>query len=110
MSTIVFGPSQSGKTAGIAIPAILEANGPVVAVSVKRDLLEHTLPTRQQLGNVAVYDPTGAAGCPPRIVVGWDPIAALRRLGRSPTSGRRPWNCHCPSDERRGRVLVQDGR
>ncbi len=42
-STIVIGPSQSGKTAGLAIPAILEAAGPVLAVSVKRDLLDHTL-------------------------------------------------------------------
>lgn len=74
MSTIVFGPSQSGKTAGIAIPAILEAEGPVVAVSVKRDLLQHTLAARQRKGRVLVYDPTGAAGCPPGLEAGWDPV------------------------------------
>ena len=53
-STIVIGPSQSGKTAGLAIPAILEAAGPVLAVPVKRDPLEHTLapPSSRRRGSI----------------------------------------------------------
>ena len=36
---IVVAPSQSGKTTGLAIPALLEWQGPVLATSVKTDLL-----------------------------------------------------------------------
>src|SRR6185312_1623944 len=37
-SVAVIGPSRSGKTSGFAIPAILEWDGPVLALSVKDDL------------------------------------------------------------------------
>lgn len=91
-STIVVGPSQSGKTAGLAIPAILEAAGSVVAVSVKRDLLDHTLDARRAAGGCMVYDPTGAAGLSGDELVGWDPVrtcadwAAARRIAHHLTS------------------------
>ena len=42
-SVIVVGPVQTGKTSGFAVPAILEWQGPVVATSVKTDLLRETL-------------------------------------------------------------------
>ncbi len=42
-SVLVVGPTQSRKTSGFAIPAILEWEGPVVAASVKSDLARHTL-------------------------------------------------------------------
>lgn len=77
-STLVIGPSQSGKTAAVAIPAILEAAGPVLAVSVKRDLLDHTITRRRRLGSVAVYDPTGAARLTDTAVSGWDPVRSCR--------------------------------
>ena len=41
-SVLVLGPTQSGKTTGLAIPALLEWDGPVVATSVKGDLVAHT--------------------------------------------------------------------
>ena len=92
-STIVIGPSQSGKTAGLAIPAILEAAGPVVAVSVKRDLLDHTLGgPAASLGHVWIYDPTGAARLGDAGLVGWDPVrvcaewADARRMAHDLTS------------------------
>ena len=72
-SVLVLGPSQSGKTTGLAIPAILEWRGPVVATSVKADLVHHTLATRAQQGVASVYDPTGATGHPR---AGWSPLAA----------------------------------
>ena len=42
-SVIVFGPTQSHKTSGFAIPAILGWQGPVIATSIKTDLIDHTL-------------------------------------------------------------------
>ncbi|GAC1317792.1 MAG: type IV secretory system conjugative DNA transfer family protein [Acidimicrobiales bacterium] len=61
-SLIVLGPSQSGKTSGLAIPAILEWEGPVVATSVKSDLVRDTIDARRRRGPTWVYDPTGATG------------------------------------------------
>ena len=59
---MVIGPTQSGKTTSLAVPAILGWRGPVVAASVKSDLLRHTLGTRARLGQVWCIDPTGATG------------------------------------------------
>ena len=42
-SLVVVGPTQSGKTTSLAVPAILGWRGPVLAASVKSDLLRHTL-------------------------------------------------------------------
>ena len=58
---VAFGPPQSGKSAGIAIPALLEWNGPAVASSIKTDLLSATRARRQALGEVLVFDPFGLA-------------------------------------------------
>jgi type IV secretion system protein VirD4 len=57
-SAIIFGPTQSGKTSGLVIPAILEWEGPLVATSVKSDLLAPTLRRREELGETWVFDPT----------------------------------------------------
>ena len=43
---VAFGPPQSGKSSGLAIPALLEWDGPAVASSIKTDLLAATLPRR----------------------------------------------------------------
>ena len=75
-SVMVVGPTQSGKTTGLAIPAILEWSGPVLAMSVKADLLRETQAWRRCLGEVRYYDPTGAvslAGGGTRS--GWSPLA-----------------------------------
>ena len=56
---VVFGPTQSGKSAGIAIPNILEWQGPAIVVSIKPDLLDATLTTRAKLGETLVFDPFG---------------------------------------------------
>lgn len=71
-SIIVLGPSRSGKTTGLAIPAILEWEGPVVATSVKTDLVRDTAGWRATKGDVQLYDPTGATGMP---AAGWSPLA-----------------------------------
>lgn len=61
---IAFGPPQSGKSSGLAIPALLEWDGPAVASSIKTDLLGATLARRRSLGEVFVFDPfeLGRAG------------------------------------------------
>ena len=50
-SVIVLGPTQSMKTTGFAIPAILEWEGPVLATSVKTDLLRDTIESRAGSGD-----------------------------------------------------------
>lgn len=72
-SVIVIGPTQTGKTTGFAIPAILEWQGPVVATSVKTDLLLDTYTARSAISgaDVLVYDPTRSTGMP---TAGWTPL------------------------------------
>jgi type IV secretion system protein VirD4 len=72
-SVIVVGPVQTGKTSGFAVPAILDWKGPVVATSVKTDLMRETLVAREQRGDVWVYDPTGSTGMPSS---GWTPLSS----------------------------------
>src|SRR5579864_3486198 len=50
-SVLVVGPTQSRKTSGFAVPAILEWEGPVVAALVKSDLARHTLEWRRRQGH-----------------------------------------------------------
>ena len=71
-SLLVLGPTQSGKTTGLAVPAILEWPGPVVATSTKGDLLADTLAWRATLGPVHVFDP---AATTPYERAGWSPLA-----------------------------------
>jgi type IV secretion system protein VirD4 len=59
---VAFGPPQSGKSAGLAIPALLEWSGPAVASSIKTDLLSATVARRRQLGPVFVFDPFELTG------------------------------------------------
>jgi type IV secretion system protein VirD4 len=75
---VVFGPPQSGKSAGIAIPALLEWQGPAVASSIKTDLLGASSRRRGALGEVLVFDPYGLSGVrgatwsPLRLARTWD--------------------------------------
>jgi type IV secretion system protein VirD4 len=71
-SLLVFGPTQSGKTTGLAIPAILEWRGPVVATSTKGDLIDHTIGWRTRLGTVHIYEPAAATRY---AASGWTPLA-----------------------------------
>ncbi len=60
-SVCVVGPSQSHKTSGLCIPALLErgkGDGAVIAASVKGDVWSHTQRRRGDLGEVKVFDPT----------------------------------------------------
>lgn len=60
-SVIVFGPTRiARKTTGLAIPALKEWQGPAIAISVKPDLLLETKAEREDVGEVMVFDPSGA--------------------------------------------------
>jgi type IV secretion system protein VirD4 len=63
-SVIVVAPTQSHKTTGLAIPALLEWEGPVLATSVKTDLLLDTLAHRGSKGKVMIFDPARTTGLP----------------------------------------------
>jgi type IV secretion system protein VirD4 len=72
---VAFGPPQSGKSAGLAVPALLEWDGPAVASSIKTDLLAVTEARRRALGRVFVFDPFALSG------VGADTWSPLRQAG-----------------------------
>ena len=74
-SLVVIGPTQSGKTTSLAVPAILGWPGPVVATSVKGDLLRATVNTRTAAGRVWRIDPTGCTGGP---ADPWSPLDGCR--------------------------------
>ena len=72
-STLVIGPSRSGKGHHIVIPAVLDAPGAVVSTSTRTDVLAATFSARQRIGPVAVFDPQHLA---PDIPAGlsWSPV------------------------------------
>jgi TraM recognition site of TraD and TraG len=57
-------PPCPNKTRGIVIPTIRRWRGPVIATSVKPDLLRATLHHRQQRGHTWLLDPFAASGLP----------------------------------------------
>ncbi|HTW11559.1 MAG TPA: type IV secretory system conjugative DNA transfer family protein [Solirubrobacteraceae bacterium] len=70
---VAFGPPQSGKSAGLAIPALLEWEGPAVASSIKTDLLAATLRRRAALGEALIFDPFALCPLPSHT---WSPLRA----------------------------------
>jgi type IV secretory pathway TraG/TraD family ATPase VirD4 len=72
-SVLVFGPTGSFKTSALVIPGVLEWSGPLLATSVKPDLLRATMPHRARLGQVVVIDPLGASGVK---AARWSPLAS----------------------------------
>ncbi len=72
---VAFGPPQSGKSAGLAIPALLEWEGPAVASSIKTDLLAATIARRRAVGPVYVFDPFALSGASSHT---WSPLHAAQ--------------------------------
>lgn len=83
-SVALIGPTGSGKTA-LATSAIATWNGPVVAVSVKRDLYDTTVAARATKGEIAVFDPGGATGLP---TARWSPLEATTTSTGALRTGR----------------------
>ncbi|MDP9407320.1 MAG: TRAG family protein, partial [Actinomycetota bacterium] len=78
---------RSGKTTSLAVPAVLDAPGPLVATSNKADLSTATAQLRGEVGRVWTwtFDPQQIAR-PPHLVVGPGPGARRRRERRAPRS------------------------
>jgi type IV secretory pathway TraG/TraD family ATPase VirD4 len=72
-SVLIFGPTGSWKTSGLVVPGVLEWSGPLLATSVKPDLLRATMAHRVRLGHVVVIDPLGASGVN---AARWTPLAS----------------------------------
>jgi type IV secretory pathway TraG/TraD family ATPase VirD4 len=71
-SVLILGPTGSGKTTSLIIPALLSWPGPVVAASVKDDLVVATGTWRATLGPVDVLSPAGGG------TLRYDPVALAR--------------------------------
>lgn len=70
-SVLVVGATRSGKTTGVAIPNLVEWDGPAVVLSAKTDLVHATHEERSERGPSWVFDPTGVSGLPS---TGWSPL------------------------------------
>jgi len=81
-STLVLGPTRSGKTTSLLIPNVVGAPGAVVATSTKLDLLDPTRSARALVGEVMVFDPSGTVALP----------RGVRRIGWSPLDGAAAWS------------------
>src|ERR1700734_3003180 len=75
---LVLGPPRAGKTTSIVLPNLFCANGSVLAISTKPDLLDATLQARSRLGPVLLFDPSGDVARDGVAVVGWSPLASAR--------------------------------
>lgn len=72
MHVDIWGP-RTGKTTSRAVPAILDAPGPVLATSNKRDLVDATRDVRSARGYVWVFDPQQIARESP--AWWWNPLS-----------------------------------
>ncbi|MEU0545426.1 TraM recognition domain-containing protein [Nocardia sp. NPDC005978] len=73
----IWGPRR-GKTTSRVIPAVVEAIGPVLLTSTKRDAVDATRDVREAKGSpVFVFDPQGVAEPEPEAEAAfcWDPLA-----------------------------------
>ncbi|MDP9388548.1 MAG: type IV secretory system conjugative DNA transfer family protein [Actinomycetota bacterium] len=76
-AVVVLGPTRCGKTTALAVPAILEWDGPVIALSVKSDLMGSTIQARRRRGDVKVFDPADATW---ETSSAWSPLRAANTL------------------------------
>ena len=86
-SVLVVGPTQSGKTSGLAVPALLEWSGPVIATSVKDDLAAAIPRLAVAAGAVLGVRPDPAHR-DLRPLAGWTPLAGCAGLVGRAAGGR----------------------
>jgi len=73
-STLVLGPSRSGKTSSLIIPNLLIADRPCVITSTKDDVVTMMSRTRRN-GSTLLFDPSGTVTTPPGVHrIGYSPI------------------------------------
>ena len=73
-STLVLGPSRSGKTSSIIIPNLLMSEHSCVITSTKDDVLQLMSKSRRKGANL-LFDPSGIVPTPPGVEkIGYSPI------------------------------------
>ena len=72
-SVALCGPSQVGKSLAAVVRAILKWDGCLIVLSIKEELLRYTLHTREQRGEVKIFDPTRQTAYRTHA---WSPVAA----------------------------------
>jgi type IV secretion system protein VirD4 len=78
-SSLVLGPSRSGKTSSLVVPNVLASVGAVVTTSTKADVLLSTARARRELGWTMLFDPSGSIDPPDGVIsIGWSPLNAAR--------------------------------
>lgn len=75
---VIFGP-RMGKTTTQVIPAIVDAPGPVVTTSNKRDIVDDTIGVTGARGTVWVFDPQDIAAGTTQQRWYFDPLDTIRR-------------------------------
>jgi type IV secretion system protein VirD4 len=83
-SVALIGPTRTGKTV-LASAGIVAWDGPVVALSVKRDLYNATAAARAGRGEVAVFDPGAVTGMP---TARWSPLRDVTTASAALRAGR----------------------
>ncbi len=73
-SLLIVGPTQSGKTSSLVVPALLRWRDAVIVTSVKNDVVEMTSKWRRTLGEVQVLEPGRDGG------LTWDPLEGVSTL------------------------------
>ncbi len=68
---LVLGPTGSGKSSALAIPALLEWPGPVIVTDPKGELVRTTLEHRRTLGKAVVFAPLMEP------TARWNPIGSI---------------------------------
>jgi type IV secretory pathway TraG/TraD family ATPase VirD4 len=71
---LVLGPPRAGKTTSIVLPNLFAANGSVLAISTKTDLIDATRTARSRLGPTLLFDPSAGTDRDDVERVGWSPI------------------------------------
>lgn len=89
-STLVIGPTRSGKTTCLVIPNLFEWDGPAIVTSTKSELVDITAAHRQTVGPVFIHDPTGELQHRVTTVT-WSPLVGCEDLDRAWTVAS--WLC-----------------
>lgn len=63
----IYAPARAGKTLGIAVPLMLQAQGPMLNTSTKIDNFIWTALHRQSMGEVLVFDLEDITGWPAKV-------------------------------------------
>ncbi|MEZ5407270.1 MAG: type IV secretory system conjugative DNA transfer family protein [Acidimicrobiales bacterium] len=99
-AVIAFGPTGSGKTASLAVPAILEWDGPALVCTSKPDLVHLSWDGRcDRGGQTWLFDPSATMKRPgsgpgsrhPMRRYGWSPLQAIAALPREPGETELSW-------------------